>query len=130
MKDREGKASKRRWNSERYPKMITARVTAAEHLAIVERAESARLSASRYLVRCGLGKRLPPMREHKIPSDNERRDLEFLMTELRKVGVNLNQLARRRNLARIVGGMGPSRSKVDQAASMVEGLVRLIRKRM
>lgn len=125
-----GKGSKRRWNSERYPKAVTVRVTLSEHQEILSRAERARLSASRYLVRCGLSRRLPPISDRPSPSQKELQELEFLLYELRKVGVNLNQLARRQNTTRLIGGMSPPRTKVDHAAGMVEGLVRLIRRRL
>ncbi len=120
----------RRWNSERYPKAVTVRVTLDEHAQIRERAGRARLSDSRYLARCGLEKRLPPMSDRTPPTEEERKDLEFLLFELRKVGTNLNQLAKRTNSARLLGRTPPPLARVEQAASMVEGLLRLIRKRL
>lgn len=125
-----GEPRKRRWNSDRYPKMVTVRVTLEEHEELLRRAQRTRLSASRFLVRCGLSQRLPPLRDRPAPTPEERRDLEFLLYQLRKVGTNLNQLAKRTNAARLFGRMRPPASKVEQAASAAEGLIRLLRKRL
>ncbi len=120
---------KRRWNSERYPKMVTVRVSDSEHQQILERASRTRLSSSRFLVRAGLAQRFPPIRDRAVPSEEERRELEFLLFELRKIGVNLNQIARDTNLARLLGRRIP-RSNIEQAAQMVQGLVKLICRRL
>lgn len=122
--------TKRRWNAGAYPKMVTVRVTNEEHAEIQRRSAQARLSDSRFLAKAGLGLKMPPVSDRPRPTPEERRELEFLLYELRKVGVNLNQLARRANTARLVRRMPPPRSKVDHAAGAVEGLVRLIRKRL
>lgn len=121
---------KRRWNDGNYPARITVRLTREEKAEILVRADRAVLSDSRYLVRCGLAKRLPPMRDTPPPTEGERKDLEFLLFELRKVGTNLNQLAKRTNAARLLGRTPPPLARVEQAAVMVEGLLRLIRKRL
>lgn len=122
--------SPRKWNSERYPKAITVRVTEEEHRQINEWSARASLSASRYLVRRGLSQRLPPLREAFPPKPEDRRQIELLAAELRRIGVNLNQLAKRSNLARIFGGAGPSRSGVERAASQAEALLRILRNRL
>lgn len=126
----DGAKKKRRWNSGRYPKMVTVRVTVEEHAEIKRRSALARLSDSRFLVRAGLSLKMPPISDRPPPSDEERKDLEFLLYELRKIGVNLNQLAKAANVARLVRGTPPPRLRVDRTASVVEGLVRLIRKRL
>lgn len=121
---------KRPWNSLRYPKAVTVRVTEEEHAEILRRAGQSRLSASRFLVRAGLDLRLPPLSDRPPPTSEERRDLEFLLFELRKIGVNLNQLAKRRNKALLLGRVPPPRSEADRAAAVVMGLVRLIKRRL
>ena len=120
----------RKWNSERYPKAITVRVTQDEHRRIGEWAARASLSASRYLVRRGLSERLPPLRDAYPPSPEDRRQIEFLVSELRRVGGNLNQLAKRSNRARLLGGHGPAQDQVERAASQAGALLRILKNRL
>ncbi len=120
----------RKWNSGQYPKVVTVRVSTPEHGEIHRVAGLARLSASRLLVRNLLDQRLPRLLVSPPPSKAERQELEFLLYELHKIGVNLNQLAHRTNRARLMGRFPPPRGKVDAAATAVEGLVRLIRNRL
>lgn len=120
----------RKWNSERYPKKITVRVTAEEHRLIGEWAERASLSASRYLVHKGLGERLPPLRDAYPPNPEDRRQIEFLVSELRRVGANLNQLAKSANRQRLLGGHGPAQEQVERAANQAGALLRILRNRL
>lgn len=121
---------RRKWNSQRYPKAISVRVTGEEHRRIGEWAARANLSHSRYLVRRGLSERLPPLRDAYPPGPEDRRRIEFLAGELRKIGGNLNQLAKRSHRARIFGGAGPSSSAVERAASQAGALLRILRNRL
>lgn len=124
-----GKKATRKWYSGSFPKRVTVRCTVTERDQLYERAGRARLSASRFLVRVGTGVKLPPISDRKPPTDEERKDLEFLLYELRKIGVNLNQIARASNLARLMGRRAPS-GRIESSAAAVEALVRLIRKRL
>ena len=126
----EGRPRRRRWNSDHYPKAITLRVTAAEHEALMRRALLARMSASRYLTAAGLRGKAPPLRETLPPNPRQRQELETLLYELRKVGVNLNQLARQQHRARLLGRKGPAPDTVERAAKAVEVLIRLLRERL
>ncbi len=122
--------SPRKWNSDLYPKSITVRVTLEEHQQIGEWADRVNLSHSRYLVTKGLGRRLPPLRDTMPASPDDRRQIEFLMIELRKIGVNLNQLAKNYNRARIFGHSGPSSIAVERASSKAEALLRILKNRL
>lgn len=73
---------------------------------------------------------MPPMREPRINSPEERKDLEALLFEIRKVGVNLNQLAHRTNRSRLLGTSRPARSAIDEAARSAAALTRLIINRL
>ena len=121
---------KRRWNSPRYPRMVTVRVTAAEHKALMERASLARLSASRYLVAAGLSGKAPKLRETPPPSPEEALRWEQLLWGLHKLGTNVNQLARDVNRARLLGWSGPHPAEIERAARDVRLLLRLIRDRL
>ena len=114
----------------RFPHRLTVRVAACELAAIAERAARARLSASRLLVESALRGKLPPMREALPASPQDRAQIELLMTEIRKVGVNLNQLARRRNRARFGLGGAPSLTEVERAAGLAARLLKLLKNRL
>lgn len=73
-----------------YAARLTVRVTEAERRRLHDRARGVGLSASRYLVEAGLAVPDPP-------DPGERALLEAALFHLRKVGVNLNQIARRLN---------------------------------
>ena len=74
-----------------YETHFSVRVTRAELAALTARARASRLSLSRYLVEAGLGGPEPP------PDPALRQERARALFHLRKVGVNLNQLARRLN---------------------------------
>jgi hypothetical protein len=65
-------------------------VSPTEKRALRERAQAAGLSLSRYLVEAALA-------PDRVPSPADRRRLERALFHLRKVGVNLNQVARKLN---------------------------------
>ena len=73
-----------------YAARLTVRVTEAERRRLRDRARDAGLSASRYLVEAGLA-------ATDLPDPGERALLEATLFHLRKVGVNLNQIARHLN---------------------------------
>jgi len=110
--------------------MVTVRVTAAEHAALMERAARARLSASRYLVAAGLSGKAPRLRETPPPSPEEQVRWEQFLWGLHKLGTNVNQLAREANRARLLGWGGPPSPEIDRAARDVRLLLRLIRERL
>lgn len=121
---------KRRWNSPHYPRMVTVRVTVAEHAALMQRAARTRLSVSRYLVKAGLRGRPPRLRDTLPPTPAEQAHWEQLLWALHKLGVNVNQLARDANHARLMGWGRPPSAEIDRAARDVQLLLRLIRERL
>jgi hypothetical protein len=74
-----------------YETHFSVRVTRAELAALTARARANRLSLSRYLVEAGLGA------PETLPDPALRQERERALFHLRKVGTNLNQLARRLN---------------------------------
>ena len=119
-----------REGAKRFPHRLTVRVAACELAAIAERAARARLSASRLLVESALKGKLPPMKEALPANPQDRAQIEALMTEIRKVGVNLNQLARRRNRARYGLGGAPSLTEVERTVALVGRLLKLLKNRL
>lgn len=126
----EEKKKKRSWNSEHYPKGIFVRLTEEEHQEINQQAELRGLSVSRYLVTCGLAKRLPVAKEKAAKTEQEREQLEMILRQLWKVGSNLNQLAHGYNLTRYVGGKEPDVIEVEETAREVKELIKEIKNRL
>lgn len=95
-----------------YAIRLTVRVTEAERRRLGDRARGAGLSASRYLVEAGLAATDPP-------DPAERATLEAALFHLRKVGVNLNQIARRLN-----AGDRPPPAALDRALEAADEALR------
>ena len=112
-----------------YPVPIFVRATEDEAKAIKAHAGRCRRSVSRYLAELGAredGAPLPPR-----PTAEELAELSALRYELRKVGVNLNQLAHRENSADAGGAAEPpSEAELIDAAREVRAAVQRIAERL
>jgi hypothetical protein len=75
--------------------ILPVRLTAQEHATITAKAEAANLSAGGFLRACGLG-RVTPGTKRRAPADKA--ILERAIAELRRVGNNINQIARAANM--------------------------------
>ena len=75
--------------------ILPVRLTAQEHAKITAKAEAANLSAGGFLRACGLG-RVTPGTKRRAPAD--RAIIEQAIAELRRVGNNINQIARAANM--------------------------------
>lgn len=126
----ETKKKNRKWNSEHYPKAIFVRVTDEEHTEINAQAELRGMSTSRYLVACGLSKRLPIPKGKIAKTEEDREQLEMLLRQLHKIGSNLNQLAHGYNLSRLLGGKEPNILEVEVAAKEAKVLIKEIKNRL
>lgn len=126
----EQQKKKRRWNSDHYPKKISVRVTDEEHEEINKHAELRGLSISRYLVTCGLDKRLPKVKENVVKTEQEREQLEMMLRQLWKIGTNLNQLAYGYHISRYIGGKEPDINEVEEAAKEAKELIKEIKNRL
>ena len=101
--------------AKKYGLRPSVRATDDELCELRKRAKSAKLSLSRYLVECGL-------RSGNPPDPRERELRERALFEVRKAGVNLNQVARCLNQqAGIV-----SREQVELAISATMEALKLL----
>lgn len=106
-----------------YPVPIFIRATEDEARQIDRNAVKAGRNRSRFLAEVGAADKLPAP-----PSPELRAVLEGLMFQLRKAGVNLNQLAHRENSADVGGSMEPaSQDEVQEGARAVREVAELIR---
>jgi len=82
----------RRVREKKYPKAFTLRATHNEHDRLLSRAREAKLSLSRFLIECGLGK--------EAPTWEDRQQRERAIIQLIRAGNNLNQIAKQLNSQR------------------------------
>jgi hypothetical protein len=84
-----------RSQSRKRNKIVRAAFTPDEHAELIEKATAVDMSAAGYLRSCGLERETPgTKRRPAIESEK----LERAIAELRRVGNNLNQLARASNM--------------------------------
>ncbi len=107
---------------QQYPKKILVRLTEAEKQEIEKDAKQSQLSVSRFLVRSGVGDGCGI-----DPAERELR--EQAIYELRRVGVNLNQIAYALNAARRTGrGNEPPAPEIAQAAESLKMVLEAVKK--
>ena len=109
-------------SKQQYPKKILVRLTEAEKQKIERSAKQSQLSISRFLVRSGVG-------DERGLDPAERELREQAIYELRRVGVNLNQIAYALNAARR-GGRGdePPAAEIAQAAENLKIVLETVKK--
>lgn len=105
-----------------YAKSVLVRLTDAEKRDIEARAERAELSVSRFLVKSGLD-------EARAIDPQERQLRERALFELRKVGVNLNQVAYALNAARrsASGESEVSAAEIREIASELKAVLEFLK---
>lgn len=107
---------------QQYPKKILVRLTEAEKQKVEKNAKKSELSVSRFLVRSGVG-------DGRGLDPAERELREQAIYELRRVGVNLNQIAYALNAARRTGrGDEPPAAEVTEAAESLKMVLEAIKK--
>lgn len=109
-------------SKQQYPKKILVRLTESEKQKIEGGAKQSQLSVSRFLVRSGVG-------DERGLDPAERELREQAIYELRRVGVNLNQIAYALNAARRTGRGDESPSaEVTKAAESLKTALEAIKK--
>jgi hypothetical protein len=110
------------------------RLTPDEHKENTRRAALARKSAAGFLLHCGLKNRLPPMRKALPAGEETRAEVEKILREMRRVGVNLNSLQHAYHRARYTGGEAPVWEEFEQAiveiGDVIGELVALLKERL
>lgn len=117
----------RRWTSpqqkpiSRYPVAVLVRCTEEERGSIHANAQQAGRSASRFLAELGA---LEPGAKLRAPLSPEQMEkLQTLTFHLRKVGINLNQLAHRENSAAYGTADPPTDEEVNEAVRAVREVI-------
>lgn len=111
-------------------KVIYVRLTKDEYLEIQERADLTRMSASRYLVSCGLGQKFKQVKKARKSVGADREQLEDLMWQLKKLGRNINQLAHCYEDARLTGEGVIDEKEIALAGEKVKSLLKQLEEKL
>jgi hypothetical protein len=118
--------NKRAWKSESLPRVFTVRADDNEYRKLKELSKKTNLSLSRMLVEATLfyGLKTP---DHV---EAEKRSIENLLFEVRKIGVNLNQITHNLNVAKFENETPPTAFEVGNAIKRVESVVKELKSRL
>lgn len=111
-------------------KVIYVRLTKDEYSEIQERADLTRMSASRYLVFCGLGQKFKQVKKARKSVGADREQLEDLMWQLKKLGRNINQLAHCYEDARLTGEGVIDEKEIALAGEKVKSLLKQLEEKL
>jgi hypothetical protein len=119
----EQKPKKERQTKRKFISKILLRVTPQEHSAMKRKASQYELSLSRFAVESAL-------RDHPPPSNLEREQNIQIIFELRKLGNNINQIARALNSSRLSNTPMPAQKEISAAAESVKDLLTEMKRRL
>jgi hypothetical protein len=121
-----GKPRQRRWKSEQLPRVFTVRADDEEYRALKKLAEKTGWSLSRLLIEATLYHGAKPAEESRA----ERAVFKQLVFEVRRVGVNLNQVAHALHAAHRGGGMAPAQAELEAVARSIESVLRKLQQKL
>lgn len=125
---------RRRQQPRTYPVALFVRATEEEAAQIRANAREAKRPLSRFLAEAGArtpGAALPDVGAMHQERARDREVWEGMVYQLRKVGVNLNQLAHRENSADVGGSaLPPTDAELQEAARAVAEAVQQIQERL
>ena len=111
-------------NRKKYFRRIAVRMTEREHAGLTDRAKKAGLSLSRYLIKAGLS-------DGQVLTADEREEIRQLRHEVRRAGINLNQIARSLNAWENGQSQPPPMSEIEETTretgKVLKSLLRLIK---
>jgi predicted HicB family RNase H-like nuclease len=119
----EEQSPKKERTKRKFISKILLRVTPQEHSAMKKKAAEHELSLSRFTVESAL-------RDHPPPSRLEREQKIQMLFELRKLGNNINQIARAVNSARLSKQLPPPQKEILAAANSIKDLLAEMKKRL
>jgi predicted transcriptional regulator len=118
--------NKRAWKSESLPRVFTVRADDNEYRKLKELSKKTNLSLSRMLIEATLfyGLKTPDRAEA------EKQSIENLLFEVRKIGVNLNQITHNLNVAKFENETPPTAFEVGNAIKKVEDVIKELKSRL
>lgn len=118
--------SKRRWKSDRLPRVFTVRAKEDEYKKLKKMADETDHSLSRLLIEATLYLGVRPAAEVRA----DREVFEELIFQVRRVGINLNQIVHRLNAARRGKNVPPLQSELESVIKEVERTVETLKLRL
>lgn len=117
---------KRAWKSENLSCVFTVRATEEEGLAVKQMAEQVGLSVSRLVIEATLDAEVKTADDARL----ERECFEHLIFELRRVGVNLNQIAKELHLTRRKSDRTLIETQAENTLREIENVIAKLRKKL
>lgn len=114
--------NKRKWKSEKLPRVFTVRATEEEHERLKELAAETNLSLSRLMIDTTLTGQPRSADEIK----REQQTIERAIFEIRKAGINLNQITTAVNSAMRGNREMPAMREIEAAASEIKKAVSIL----
>lgn len=106
----------------KYDKQVMALCSEAEREQLHDRARKAGESLSRYLVKTGLSD------DRNFPTKEEKEAFKDAIFQVRKVGVNLNQIAQALHAARHGSGEQPPIKEIAATVAQAEEAIKQLKK--
>ncbi len=106
-----------------YSKSALVRCTEQELKQLHQRAEASKSSLSRFLVKSALS-------DGKVSTAEEQEEIRQLRYEIRKIGVNLNQIAYQINASRTGTGQAPTEAEIYEVQKLVEQVLKKLLKKL
>ncbi len=106
-----------------YEKRTEVRLTEKELSKLHEKAEKAKLSISRLLVKSALS-------DDKVLTAEEKDEIKQLRFEIRKIGINLNQIAHYINASQRGAGNPAPDNQINEIQKLIEQALRKLLKKL
>ncbi len=118
--------SKRRWKSDNLPRVFTVRAKDDEYKKLKKMADETDHSLSRLLIEATLYLGVRPAAEVRA----DREVFEELIFQVRRVGINLNQIVHRLNAARRGKNVPPLQSELESVIRETESTIKILKLRL
>jgi hypothetical protein len=107
----------------KYDKSALVRLTEPELKQLHKKAQKAELSLSRFFVKSALS-------DGQVLTAEEREEIKQLRFEIRKIGVNLNQIAYQINASRTGRSEPPTETEITEIQKLVEQILKKLLKKL
>ncbi len=124
IEDEDNTKKKRHWKSGNLPRVFTVRADDEEYEQLKRMTDETGWSLSRLLIEGTINKTIRTAEQVAA----ERADVEEMIFQMRRVGINLNQITAALNAVKRGKKVSVTEEKLDAAAQEVESLIREIKK--
>jgi RPA family protein len=124
---------KRAWKSRELPRVFTVRANEDEYNRLKVLAKKSGLSLSRLVIEGTLENGVKDLNIRDVEAsmrESESWIIETFIFELRRIGVNLNQLAHAQNAYHRGGGQSPTAAEIERVLAEMEKLIGQAKKKL